>query len=338
MNDETILLSHGAGGRLTRDLIERLFLKHFSNSLLDALGDSAVLPPEMDGSGTVFTTDSFVVKPLFFPGGDIGRLAVCGTVNDLAVMGAAPKYLSCGFIIEEGFPLGELEKIIESMGAALREAGVSIVTGDTKVVERGAADGVYINTAGVGALPKGLKMGMNEIKPGDAALVNGTLGDHGLAVMAARESFPFTTAVRSDCAPLNGLISSLMAAAPEIHFMRDLTRGGLATTLNEIVEGAGLGIELDAENIPIEKSVAKFCDFLGLDPLYLANEGKIVVIVPESGAEKALSAARAHPLGKNSAIIGRVTERRRGRVVINAAGGGARILDMLTGDPLPRIC
>ncbi|MFH1540062.1 MAG: hydrogenase expression/formation protein HypE [bacterium] len=338
MKEETILLSHGAGGRRTHDLISRLFLKHFSNSLLDELDDSAVLPIGADAENMVFTTDSYVVNPLFFPGGDIGRLAVCGTVNDLAVMGAEPKYLSCGFIIEEGFRVGELEKILESMREALREAGVAIVTGDTKVVEKGAADGVFINTSGVGLLRAGVGMGIKMIEPGDAILVNGTLGDHGLAVMAARESFPFKTAVRSDCAPLNGLVSSLLGASPGIRFMRDLTRGGLATVLNEIAESAKLGVELDEKAIPISESAFRFCEILGLDPLYLANEGKMAVVVPDVDAGKVLSAARAHPLGKDAAIIGKVTGRHPGRVTISTGVGGARILDMLAGDPLPRIC
>lgn len=337
MNDDRILLSHGAGGRQSHNLISELFVKYFSNPLLDELDDSALLPG-VPNEKIAFTTDSYVVKPIFFPGGDIGRLAVCGTVNDLAVMGAEPKYLSCGFIIEEGFQLSDLERILKSMKEALDEAGVAIVTGDTKVVEKGAADGIFINTAGVGVMRPGVAMGMKYIREGDILIVNGTIGDHGLAVMAERESFPFKTSVKSDCAPLNGLITSLLDAAPEIRFMRDMTRGGLATVVNEIAESAKLGIELDEEAIPIGGSTAKFCEILGLEPLYLANEGKIIAVVPAGRAGAALEAAKSHPLGRGAAAVGAVTAKHPGKAAIRTRVGGVRVLDMLTGDPLPRIC
>jgi hydrogenase expression/formation protein HypE len=337
MKNDRILLSHGAGGRQTHNLISDLIVRCFSNSILDELDDSALLSAGPGGK-IAFTTDSYVVKPIFFPGGDIGKLAICGTVNDLAVTGAVPKYISCGFIIEEGFPIEYLERILASMKSALDESGTAVVTGDTKVVEKGAADGIFINTAGVGLMRENINMGIKTIRQDDVFIVNGTMGDHGLAVMAERESFPFKTAAKSDCAPLNGLIGAMLAAAPEIRFMRDLTRGGLATVLNEIAAAANVGIEIDETAIPISISTAKFCEFLGLDPLYLANEGKLIAAVPADRAEAALEAAKSHPLGRNAAAIGTAVEKHPGKVAVRTRIGGARILDMLTGDPLPRIC
>ncbi|HOO56966.1 MAG TPA: hydrogenase expression/formation protein HypE [bacterium] len=338
MTLKNIMLSHGAGGKQTHDLIAELFVENFSNIYLDSLDDSAVLGQEGPDSEFVFTTDSYVVKPTFFPGGNIGKLAVCGTVNDLAVMGAVPKYLSCGFIIEDGFLFSDLEKIVVSMKSALDEAGSRIVTGDTKVVEKGAADGIFINTAGVGVRKKGIRPGISSIQEGDVILINGFIGDHGLAVMAERENFPFKTSVTTDCAPLNGLISKLVEAVPGTRFMRDATRGGLATVLNEIASESSLGIRLDEQSIPKRETTAKFCDMLGLDPLYLANEGKVVAVVPGTDLETALAALKSHPYGTDSAVIGRLVGEHPGRVTIKTAIGGSRILDMLTGDPLPRIC
>ncbi|HEX2138838.1 MAG TPA: hydrogenase expression/formation protein HypE, partial [Woeseiaceae bacterium] len=284
------------------------------------------------------TTDAHVVQPLFFPGGDIGRLAVCGTVNDLAVGGARPLYLSCAVIVEEGFPIERLRRIARSMADAARSAGVSIVTGDTKVVNKGACDGAFITTAGVGVIARGVQLGVQAARPGDAVLVNGFLGDHGAAILEARGEMALESPIESDCAPLQGLIAALLAAAPGTRCLRDATRGGVATVLNEIAEASGVGIEIEEERVPVREVVRAFCDILGLDPLYLANEGKIVAVVPAGEAEAALQALRAHPSGERASLVGHVTESGPGRVLVRTALGGRRIADMLTGDQLPRIC
>ncbi len=333
---EQILLAHGSGGELSHELTRDLFLRYFSNPILAPMEDAAVLE---DLAGRIaLTTDSYVVQPLFFPGGNIGTLAVCGTVNDLAVVGATPRYLTAGFILEEGLAMGTLERIVASMAETAREAGVQIVTGDTKVVERGAADGIFINTAGVGVVPEGLRLGPSQLRPGDTILVNGTLGDHGMAVMMQREGLEFGSSLESDSAPLNGLIAALLAAIPgDVRCMRDATRGGLATVLNEWA-GAGVGIEIEETALPVREAVRAASEFLGLDPLYTANEGKIVVAVAPEAAESALAALRAHPLGREAAIVGEVTEVHPGRVALRTFLGTRRVVPMLTGMQLPRIC
>lgn len=337
-SEPRILLAHGSGGELSRELIRDVFARAFDNPLLNAMGDSAVLG-ELPPGRVALTTDSYVVQPLFFPGGDIGELAVCGTVNDLAVMGARPLYLTAGFILEEGLPVDDLGRVVASMAAMARSAGVQIVTGDTKVVDRGAADGLFINTAGVGVIPPGIDLGSHRLQPGDAILVNGTIGDHGLAVMIQREGLAFGSTLESDTAPLNGLIEALLAALPgRVHWMRDATRGGVATVLNEWVEAADVGIALTEAQIPVREEVRAACEFLGLDPLYAANEGKVIVAVDGASAEAALAVLHEHPLGRGAAAIGWVTEAPRGRVTLETPYGARRILQMLTGAQLPRIC
>ena len=331
--DEIISLDYGSGGKKTARLIEKLILPRLDNPALRALGDGAIV----DGGGKlVFSTDSFVVSPLFFPGGDIGKLSVCGTVNDLSMCGAEPKFLSCSFIIEEGFPLAQLERIVESMAAQCEKAGVQIVTGDTKVVEKGRGDGIYINTAGIGVLRHpGLSPG--NIRPGDKVLVSGFVGDHGTAVMLARNQM-MQGEIASDCAALNGLTEAILTAAPGVRVLRDPTRGGVATTLNEFVEGTDLGIELEEEQIPVRPQVQAACDMLGLDPLYCANEGKLLAVVAPEDTETVLAAMRGHELGADAAIIGQVTARYPGRLTLRTAFGGSRVLQKLSGAQLPRIC
>ncbi len=335
-----ILLAHGNGGQLGHELIEQVFLKHLANPALSELGDAAlidILP--LPGSQLAFTTDSYVISPLFFPGGDIGKLAVCGTVNDLAVSGAEPRWLSAGFIIEEGLPIETLERVTFSMAETCRVAGVQIVTGDTKVVGRGAADGLFINTAGMGIVPPGRRLSPHRLRSGDVILVNGAVGDHGMAVMMQREGLSLRSTLESDCAPLNSLIADVLAACPGgIRCMRDPTRGGLVSTLNEWALAAGLGIEVEEEQIPVKEQVRAACEFLGFDPLYVANEGKVVVAVAPESAEDALNALRRRPLGREAAIIGRVTEEHPRRVVLRTSFGTQRVLDMLVDEQLPRIC
>jgi len=335
MTSDKILLAHGSGGKLSHELVENVFLPRFDNALLAPLGDSAILDivPRL-----AFTTDSYVVKPLFFPGGDIGKLAVCGTVNDLAVVGAEPLALSCAMILEEGMDLGEVEEIADSMRRAADEAGVRIVTGDTKVVERGSADRLFITTAGLGAVRRTASLSETRIVPGDRVILSGTIGDHGIAVLAAREDLGLDTGLTSDCAPLNGLVACILDASDHVRFMRDPTRGGLATTLNEIVARTGLGIQIEESGIPLREEVRIVCELLGLDPLYVANEGKVVVVVDVDDADVVLDAMRGHPLGRESALIGEVIEAPKGRVGLRTSVGGTRIVDMLTGDQLPRIC
>ncbi len=331
--DEIITLDYGSGGKKTSRLIEEKILPALDNPALRQLGDGAVL---LGGEQLVFSTDSFVVSPLFFPGGDIGKLSVCGTVNDIAMCGGVPKYLSCAFILEEGFPLKELERIIAAMHDAAEAAGVQVVTGDTKVVERGRGDGIYINTAGIGVLKyPGLSPGA--IRDGDAVIVSGTVGDHGTAVMLARSGMAQGD-IRSDCAPLHKLAEAILSLNAGVRVLRDPTRGGVATTLNEFVEGGTLGIELQDGAIPVNGAVRAACDMLGLDPLYCANEGKLLAVVPRENADAVLSAMRALPEGKDAAVIGSVTARYPGKVVMQTALGGRRILQKLSGAQLPRIC
>lgn len=333
-----ILLSHGSGGKLSHALISQLFVKYFSNQKLDAQTDSAILEPSE--TELAFTTDSYVVDPIFFPGGNIGKLAVCGTVNDLAVSGAVPRYLSCGFIIEEGLPIDDLEKIVKSMAEEAGKAGVRIVTGDTKVVNRGKCDKIFINTAGVGTLESSkhhISFG-NAIKPGDRIIVNGSIGDHGIAVLAARESLSFQSDIQSDCASLNELIANISCKPEHIRFMRDATRGGLATVLCEIAENKNLGIEVNEANIPVKEVVSGACEVFGFDPLYLANEGKVVMFVDGNVAEGIVEELKKHPLGKQATIIGEVVDDHPKKVLLQTAIGGRRILDMLAGEMLPRIC
>jgi hydrogenase expression/formation protein HypE len=340
-NREKILLAHGSGGKLMHSLIKEVFQKHFSNEILDELSDSAVikLPPSPKGDSRLcFTTDSYVVKPLFFPGGDIGKLAICGTINDLAVVGAKPLYISCGFIIEEGLDWEVLEKITESMARVAAGERVKIVTGDVKVVERNSADKLFINTSGIGIRNEGVNLSQQAILPGDKIIINGTIGDHGLAVLAARGQFDFQTEIVSDCAPLSDLIASIIQGSKNIKFMRDPTRGGIATVLNEIVSGMDFGVEIFEKDIPLKEQVKALCEILGFDPLYVANEGKVVVVASGEDAELVLELMRQHPLGRESQIIGEVVETPKGKVIMRTKIGGTRIIDMLVSEQLPRIC
>jgi hydrogenase expression/formation protein HypE len=345
MSDDLILLAHGSGGKLSHDLVEKVFVRHFDNPTLLQLEDSAVIPvPGAPGSRSAirlaFSTDSYVVSPLFFPGGDIGKLAVCGTVNDLSMSGGRPLWLSAGFIIEEGLPLSDLERIVVSMAETARMAGLQIVTGDTKVVDRGSADKVFINTAGVGVVPPGVTIGSDRARPGDLVLLNGTIGDHGMTIMTQREGLQFDSPLVSDCAPLNSLVASLLSALPPgtLHCLRDPTRGGLATTLNELAARSEVGIEIDETDLPVRETVRGACELLGLDPLYVANEGKMVSVVAPEVAATALETLRAHEHGREAVAIGRVTEAHPGRVVLRTALGARRVVDMLVGEQLPRIC
>ncbi|AKG35610.1 hydrogenase expression/formation protein HypE [Paenibacillus durus] len=334
---EIITLAHGSGGKLTHQLIQGIFQKHFRNDWLLEGGDSAVLetlPGQM-----AFTTDSYVIHPLFFRGGNIGKLAVCGTVNDLAVCGAIPKYMSCGWIIEEGFPLEELEEIAESMAATAREAGVFIVTGDTKIVPRGCADKLFLNTSGVGFIPEGLRLSPALIRPGDQVIVTGTIGDHGTAILIEREQLQVETGLASDCAPLNGMLERVTASlGGAVRLMRDPTRGGVATTLNEFTEGQDFGIRLEENALPVKGEVSGLCGMLGMDPLYIANEGKALLIVDGTQADRVIELLRSHPNGQDAAIIGEVVADHPGKVYMRTLAGGHRIIDMLVGDQLPRIC
>jgi len=336
--EEKILLSHGNGGRMMHQLIENLFLKHFENPILNEQTDAAIFP--VDSYEMAFTTDSFVVDPLFFPGGNIGKLAVCGTVNDLAVSGADPHYISVSFIIEEGFSMNELELIVKSLADEARKAKVIIVTGDTKVVNKGKCDKLFINTAGVGSVRKENRLvsKAQNIKPGDLILINGNIGDHGMAVMSARESFHFKTRVVSDCASLNHLIRKVLDQSSTVKFMRDPTRGGVATVLNELAEKTGLGIEIEESALPVSRGVTAMCELLGFDPLYIANEGKVLIVANPDEGNHILEIMKKNSLGRQSAIIGRVSGENPGKVILKTETGGRRIIDSLTGDPLPRIC
>jgi len=336
MSEDKILLAHGSGGKLSHDLIQKLFLPLFFNPLLEPLDDSAEIPNQKER--LAFTTDSYVVNPIFFPGGDIGKLAVCGTVNDLSMKGASPSYLSLSFIIEEGFSIELLKKIISSVHSTAEEARVKIVTGDTKVVEHGAADQVFINTAGIGWIKDGVHLSGKNAKPGDSILLSGCLGDHEMAVLSQREGFQFQEALKSDCAPLNDLAGKMLDVCPTIRCMRDPTRGGLATTLNEIASMSNVGMVIEEEKIPIRESVRGISELLGLDPLYLANEGKLICICPSDAKDHLLTVMRNHPLGKDAQVIGKVTEANQKKVILHTQIGGHRILDMLTGSQYPRIC
>jgi len=335
MSEERVLLAHGSGGRLSHELIRRVFLPRFAGEALARLDDSALLT--FGEVRLAFTTDSYVVKPLFFPGGSIGRLAVCGTVNDLATAGARPLYLSAAFVIEEGFPFAELERVVAAMQEAAAEAGVAVATGDTKVVERGGADGLFVNTAGVGIVPPGVDISGHNARVGDKVILTGTLGDHGIAVVSAREGLSFATDIVSDVAPLNRLVAAMLAAG-EVHVLRDPTRGGLATTLNEIARQSGVAITLDERSLPVRPGVRAACEMLGFDPLYVANEGKMVACVPAVAADTVVARLRGERYGENAAVIGEVIDGRPGRVYMQTAIGGTRIVDMLAGELLPRIC
>lgn len=363
----TITLAHGGGGKLSQMLIERMFVPAFANPELATLHDGAILAftpegpigpapapqplapspqpptpgpqPLAPGLRLAFSTDSYVISPRFFPGGDIGSLAVHGTVNDLAMCGARPLYLSAGFILEEGLPMEELWRIVQSMAAAVRAAGVRIVTGDTKVVERGKGDGLFINTAGVGVIPPGVQIAPQRARPGDLVLVNGPIASHGIAIMSVREGLTFETAVESDSAPLNGLVEAILAAGGDaVHVLRDPTRGGVASSLNEIAAAARVGIRLEEARIPVLEEVRGACEILGFDPLYVANEGKCLAIVAADAADAVLAAMRGHPLGRDAAVIGQVVEEHPRKVYLRSRIGGLRVVDMLSGEQLPRIC
>ncbi len=341
INVPTVTLAHGGGGKAMRDLIDDVFVSAFDNPSLAPLEDQArFYLADLAGHGDrlAFTTDSYVVSPLFFPGGDIGKLAVCGTINDLAVGGAVPLYLSCGAIIEEGVEVDTLRKIARSMADAANDAGVQIVTGDTKVVDRGACDKLFLNTTGVGVIRTGIDLAASNVESGDVFLVNGVLGDHGAAILNARGDMALSTPIESDCAALHDLIHSLLDACSSVRFVRDATRGGLATVLNEVAEASEVGIQIQEDKTPIRDEVKGFCEILGLDPLYLANEGKLVCAVAEEDADKALAAMNAHKHGRGSVAIGRAVAERPGRVVMETVFGGRRIVDMLVGEQLPRIC
>jgi hydrogenase expression/formation protein HypE len=336
---DTIVIGHGSGGRMTQELIQEIFQPHLASPQLLAGNDFAeVKPGSASLSRLAISTDSHIVYPLTFPGGDIGRLSVCGTVNDVAMSGAIPVSLTAGFILEEGLSTSLLESIVVSMSNAAQEAGVQIIAGDTKVVEKGKADQLFINTTGFGWIPEGVNINGSRAKPGDVVLISGTLGDHGIAVLAARGELGFETEIRSDVAPLNHLIQAVIQAAPNIHVLRDPTRGGLATTLNEIACQSQVCITLEESRVPVKPAVGAACEMLGFDPLYVANEGKVIVIAPPDEAESALAALQSHPYGRDAVIIGRIGESPKSRVLLNTRIGGTRILDVLAGEMLPRIC
>lgn len=341
MREKRITLAHGSGGKAMRELVEELFVTEFNNPLLAALEDQAVVPlDELQQQGTrlAFTTDSYVVNPLFFPGGSIGELAVHGTINDLAMSGARPLFLSCGMILEEGLSIETLGEVVRRMKHAAQEAGVAIVTGDTKVVERGAADKLFVNTAGIGVIRHHVAISATRARPGDVVITNGHIGDHGIAILLARNELALESSVQSDTQPLHDLVQVMVSVCHDIHCLRDATRGGIATVLNEFAASSHVGIRLSEAAIPIHETVRGACEILGLDPLYLANEGKLVAVVPREHAEAVVAAMRHHPAGRDSAIIGEVTTAPRGGVVMATAFGGTRVVDMLIGDQLPRIC
>jgi hydrogenase expression/formation protein HypE len=341
-HDQRIVLGHGSGGRMSYDLISKLFLPSFDNPIL-RIGDDAGIITVPHASTDVdyriaVSTDSHVVLPLFFPGGDIGRLAICGTVNDVAMMGATPQYLTAGFVLEEGLNIEMLQKVIESMHLAAIEADIQIVAGDTKVVQKGKADGLYINTTGFGLIPPGINISGTNAQPGDVVIISGSIGDHGIAVLAARGELRFETEIKSDIAPLNGLVSTILNVSKNIHVLRDPTRGGLATSLNEIACQSRVGITIYEDKIPVKSAVSAACEMLGFDPLYIANEGKIISIVEKADAELILTAMQHHPLGSNASMIGMVSENPKGRVLLKTTLGTTRIIDMMSGEMLPRIC
>jgi hydrogenase expression/formation protein HypE len=334
-NYEQVTMAHGGGGSLSNQLIERMFLKEFSNPMLDEGHDGALL--ELQGR-LAFTTDSFVVNPIFFPGGTIGDLAINGTVNDLVCCGAIPKYISVGMILEEGLPMADLWAVVQSMGAAARKARVQIVTGDTKVVDKGKGDKIFINTSGIGVIPDGVDISPRRCRPGDRIIISGTIADHGVAIMSSREGLEFETSIISDSTPLNDLFEKVLGVTRDIHVMRDPTRGGISSALNEIAKTSQRGIEIFETEIPVSEEVQGACEILGLDPLYIANEGKILFFVPEDISDRVLAIIRDHPSGKDAAIIGRVTEEHAGLVRMKTRIGSTRIVDMISGEQLPRIC
>ncbi|MFC1874487.1 hydrogenase expression/formation protein HypE [Chloroflexota bacterium] len=333
--EDRVLLAHGSGGKLSHDLIEKSFVSALGNPILNRLEDSAVLE---FGGRLAFTTDSYVVSPIFFPGGDIGKLSVCGTVNDLSMSGATPLYLSLSLIIEEGLLIADLKKIVASIQRTVTETGVKIVTGDTKVVNKGSADKLFINTSGIGAVPPGVEISVANAQPGDKIIVSGTLGDHGIAVLSQREGLKFHVPVPSDCAPLNRLVAEMLEVSANIHCLRDPTRGGLATTLNEFARQSGVGINLNEGSTPVNKAVAGACELLGFDPLYVANEGKLIAVVAPQDADKVLVKMRKNRYGREAAIIGEVVKEHPARVVMKTRLGASRIVDVLVGELLPRIC
>ncbi len=335
--DEVVTLAHGAGGKSSAALVDAVFLEAFRNPTLEQLGDGAELTLP-SGERLVFSTDSFVVTPRRFPGGSIGQLAVHGTVNDLAVSGARPQWLSAAFVIAEGFAIAELREIAADMAAACAAAGVRLVTGDTKVVPKGAADGLYITTAGVGVVPEGRTLSAQSVQPGDRIVLSGTLGDHGMSVMMARGDLAIEAEIESDTAPVHEMVEALLAAAPHTRWMRDPTRGGLGTICNELAQDAGVAVILDEDSLPVAPMVQGACDMLGIDPIYVANEGKFAAVVPADEAEAAVAALRADPRGASAAVIGEILAQPEGVVALRTAFGGSRIVDMLVGDPLPRIC
>jgi hydrogenase expression/formation protein HypE len=331
-----IELAHGGGGRLTHELTHELFKRYFSNVFLDPFWDAAVLPPQ--GGRLAFTTDSYVIRPIFFPGGNIGKLAVCGTVNDLAMVGANPLFLTTGYILEEGLPYDDLERIVHSMAETAKEAGVKIVAGDTKVVERGSADKIFINTAGIGRIPDAVDLSPDRVRPGDVLLVSGGMGDHGMAILSQREGLGFSSSLISDCAPLHSLVRVLLEKHQNVRVMRDPTRGGLATALIELAQSSGLGFEIEESRVPVHEGVRAACELLGLDVFYVANEGKLVLIVAPEEAEAVLETMRQHPLGQEASVIGRVAEQHPRKVVLKTILGVKRIMEMLAAEQLPRIC
>lgn len=335
-NYPTVVMGHGSGGKMMSDLIAHLFAPLIDNDLLAQYGDSTIF--NVEKGRLAISTDSFVINPLFFPGGCIGDLAINGTVNDVAMSGATPLYLSAGFILEEGLPLADLGRIVTAFGAAAREAGVSVIAADTKVVNRGHGDGIYINTTGIGVIPAGVHIAADQARPGDVVLVSGTLGDHGVTILSAREGLGFEAEIKSDCAPLNGLVAAMLAVTKDIHVLRDATRGGLSAVLNELAAASGVGIEFEENRVPIKPVVRAACEMLGLDPLYVANEGKLVAILPARHADAVLEAMRAHPLGRDAAIIGTVVEAHPRMVLARTGIGAQRVVDVPAGELLPRIC
>ena len=333
---DRILLGHGSGGRLTSELIQRVFVPGFGNDVLARLEDQATI--DIGATRLAFTTDSYVIRPIFFPGGDIGSLAVHGTVNDLAVGGAIPLFLSAAFILEEGFPIDDLKRIVASMRTACEAAGVELVTGDTKVVDRGKGDGVFVNTAGIGTVPANRSLSIANARPGDRILLSGTIGDHGIAIMSVREGIEFETVLESDTAALHSLTEAMLTACPRIRCMRDPTRGGLSSAVNELAAASKVGVRLTEQAIPVRREVHAACEMLGLDPLYVANEGKLIAVVPAEDAARVLEAMRGHPLGKNAADIGEVTADHPGMVLMRSVVGGERVVQLLAGEQLPRIC
>jgi hydrogenase expression/formation protein HypE len=333
---KNVLLAHGGGGKLSHQIIQEVFLSQFKNDLLNPLHDGAIFT--LGGTRCAFSTDSYVINPIFFPGGNIGTLAVNGTVNDLAMCGSHPMYLSSSFIIEEGLPMEDLWRVVLSMKKAAETAGVQLVTGDTKVVDRGKGDKLFINTSGIGIIPDRVQIYPKQAKPSDKIILSGSIAEHGIAIMSVREGLEFETQIESDCAPLNGLVEVMLAASKDIHVLRDPTRGGVASVLNEIAESAQIGISIKEELIPVSEQVRGACEILGFDPLYVANEGKLLAFVSAEAADNVIKAMRAHPLGKNAIIIGEVIADHRGTVVMKTRIGGSRVVDMLSGEQLPRIC